>query len=101
MAKKATKTEEKPAGLGELLSKRVDVAKGNQTLSRDVKTPRWLKAVGGYLGGSWRELREVRWPNRRATWSLTSAVLLFTIVMAAFILALDYGFELLFKKVIL
>lgn len=102
MATKATKkeAEEKPARVKKVLNKRVDVAKGTP-LGRDVKAPRWLKAIGGYFTGSWRELREVRWPTRRATWSLTSAVIVFTLVLVVFILALDYGFEQLFKKVIL
>lgn len=103
MAKKATKNEEqkKSALIKRVLTKRVDVAKGNKTLGRDVKAPRWIKAIGGYFTGSWRELREVRWPTRRATWSLTMAVITFTVVLTAFILALDNGFQLLFKQVIL
>lgn len=101
MTKKAASKEETPSKVKSVLGKRVTVAKGNETLSRDVKAPRWLKAIGGYFVGSWRELRQVRWPTRRATWSLTTAVVVFTAVLAAFILGLDYAFELLFKKVIL
>lgn len=102
MAKKAAKNEEdkKPALAKRVLNKRVDVAKG-KTLGRDVKAPRWIRAIGAYFAGSWRELREVRWPTRRATLSLTMAVIMFTVVLTAFILALDYGFEQLFKQVIL
>jgi len=101
VAKQPSTKEDKPSRASELLSKRVDVAKGNQTLSRDVKMPKWLKAFFGYFSGSWHELRQVRWPTRRATWGLTSAVILFTVVLAVFILGLDYGFEVLFKQVIL
>ena len=101
MAKKPIDKEKKPALVKRVLRKRVDVAKGNKTLSRDVKMPKWLKAIGGYFVGSWRELREVRWPTRRATWGLTTAVIMFTVVLMIFILALDFGFEQLFKKVIL
>lgn len=102
MAKKATSKEEekKPALAKRVLTKRVDVAKGEK-LGRDVKMPRWIKVIGGYFAGSWRELREVRWPTRRATLSLTMAVITFTVVLTAMILALDYGFEQLFKQVIL
>lgn len=101
MAKQTKQEEPKPSRVNKLLSKRVDVAKNNNTLARDVKMPRWIKAFLGYFSGSWRELRQVRWPTRRATWGLTSAVILFTGVLAIFILALDYGFETLFKQVIL
>ncbi|HKX73182.1 MAG TPA: preprotein translocase subunit SecE [Candidatus Saccharimonadales bacterium] len=102
MAKKATKKEEekKPALVKKVLTKRVDVAKEGK-LAQDVKMPRWLRAIGGYFKGSWRELREVRWPTRRATLSLTMAVITFTVVLTVMILALDYGFEQLFKQVIL
>lgn len=100
MAKKATQNEDKPGKIKSVLGKRVNVAKGG-ALAKDVKAPRWLRAIGGYFSGSWKELRQVRWPTRRATWSLTTAVVVFTAVLAAFILALDYGFELLFKQVIL
>lgn len=74
-------------------------AKGK--LGRKVRAPKWLRAIGGYFVGSWRELKEVRWPTRRATWGLTLAVLVFTAVIAAFILTLDFGFEQLFKRIIL
>jgi preprotein translocase subunit SecE len=101
LAKKATSKEEKaPSKAKQVLRKRVELTKG-KTLSRDVKMPKWLKAFFGYFSGSWRELRQVRWPNRRASLSLTLAVILFTLAMVALILLLDYGFEQLFKQVIL
>ena len=101
LATSATSKEPKaPGKTKRVLSKRVELTKGN-TLGRDVKMPRWLKAFFSYFSGSWRELRQVRWPNRRASWGLTLAVIIFTLVMVIFILALDYGFEQLFKQVIL
>jgi preprotein translocase SecE subunit len=100
VAKKAETTKPSKGRFKRLLGKRVDVAKG-KVLGRDVKAPRWLKAIGRYISGSWQELRAVRWPTRRVTWAQTLAVIVFTLVVAAFILALDYGFDLLFKQVIL
>ena len=100
---KAKKADKKKPGVKlsrALFSKRVDVVKGKR-LGRDVKAPRWLKAIGRYFKGSWRELREVRWPTRRVTWAQTAAVIGFTLVLVAFILTLDYGFETMFKQVIL
>lgn len=82
------------------LKRRVDLTKG-KTLGRDVKAPRWLRAIGAYFKGAIVELRQVKWPTRRAAWSFTLAVIAFTLAMTAFILALDYGFEQLFKQVIL
>lgn len=82
------------------LKKQVSLpAKGK--LAKKIAMPRFLRAIGTYFAGSWQELRQVRWPTRRATWSLTAAVLLFSVVLAVFILALDFGFEQLFKRIIL
>ncbi len=57
-------------------------------------------AVGGYFKGSWQELRQVRWPNRKATWGLTAAVILFTGLFVALIVFLDWVFSSLFNLII-
>jgi preprotein translocase SecE subunit len=84
----------------DLLKREVNLS-GSGKLSRKVRLPRWIRAIGGYFGGSWRELREVSWPTRKATWGMTLAVMLFTLVLAVIILLLDLGFEQLFKRIIL
>lgn len=68
------------------------------------KVPGFLKpfvALGRYFKGSWQELKQVRWPNRRATWSLTIAVLLFTAFFTVLIVALDAGFEYILNRILL
>lgn len=65
------------------------------------KIPRFLRAIGGYFKGSWFELRQVRWPDRRASWSLTFAVIVFSVFFALIITGLDYVFNFLFKEVLL
>lgn len=72
-----------------------------EKLASSSRTPRPLKGIGGYFSGAWYELRQVRWPNRRATWSLTFAVLVFTAFFSALILLLDYLFQILFKEILL
>lgn len=64
------------------------------------KTKRSDEQVG-YFEGAWRELKQVRWPDRAATWGLTVAVVVFSLVFAAIILGLDYVFNELFRKVLL
>ena len=59
-----------------------------------------LRAVRDYLVGSWRELRQVRWPNRKQTWALTLAVILFSLALGVLIFLLDAAFTRLFKKFI-
>lgn len=56
--------------------------------------------IGGYFKGAWKELRQVRWPNRRATWSLTLAVIVFSIFFVLLILLLDTLFKFLFELII-
>ena len=68
------------------------------------KPARWTKpfrGVGGYFKGAWDELRQVRWPDRKATWSLTLAVIVFSLFFALVILGLDWVFSYLFKEVLL
>ena len=57
--------------------------------------------VPTYFINSWREVRQVSWPNRRETWRLTLAVFIFAIVFGAIVAAVDKGLDELFKKVIL
>lgn len=68
---------------------------------RRIGVPKWLRAFGGYFKGAWQELSQVRWTNRRATWSLTLAVIVFSIFFAAIILGLDTLFQYLFKEILL
>ena len=58
-------------------------------------------AIGRYFRDSWHELRQVQWTNRRATWALTLAVILFSAFFAIFVLLADWGFQWLIKGVIL
>ena len=56
--------------------------------------------IGGYFVGAWKELRLVRWPNRKATWGLTLAVILFSLFFVVVILLLDGFFKYLFELII-
>lgn len=60
-----------------------------------------LIIVPRYFRNSWRELRQVTWPNGRESRRLTSAVLLFAVVFGILIAVADYGLDKVFKKVIL
>lgn len=59
-----------------------------------------LKAIGGYFKGAWVELKQVRWPTRRATWGLTAAVILFTLFFVGVIVLLDAIFKSLFEIIL-
>ena len=63
--------------------------------------PKAIKSIGNYFKGAWIELKQVRWPNRKATWGLTFAVILFTVFFATLIVLLDAMFKQLFEVLIL
>jgi preprotein translocase SecE subunit len=50
---------------------------------------------------AWAELRQVEWPNRRDTFRLTSAVLVFAIVFGAIVALTDYGLDKFFRELLL
>jgi preprotein translocase SecE subunit len=56
--------------------------------------------IGGYFKGAWVELRQVRWPSRKATWGLTLAVVLFSLFFVVLILLLDTLFKYVFQLII-
>lgn len=59
-----------------------------------------IVALGRYFKGAWVELKQVRWPTRKATWGLTFAVLAFTAFFVVLIVLLDAGFKLLFERIL-
>lgn len=62
--------------------------------SRSRLTPR-------YFIDAFRELKQVQWPSFRSAMKLTGAVFVFAFCLSAIIVAFDYGFERLFRDVIL
>lgn len=59
-----------------------------------------LFGTGRYFKGAWIELKQVRWPSRKATWGLTIAVILFSIFFVIIILLLDAFFKYIFELMI-
>ena len=53
-----------------------------------------------YLRDSWRELRQVRWPNAKATWKMVLAVFIYTAIFMITIFLLDLFFTWLFNLIL-
>ena len=53
-----------------------------------------------YLRDSWREIRQVRWPSRKAAWKLFFAIIIYTFLIGAIIMLLDILFTWLFNTII-
>ena len=54
-----------------------------------------------YFRESFKELKQVKWPNRKETVQLTFAVFIFAVAFGILIATVDYGLDKLFKKVLL
>ena len=68
--------------------------------TKRAKQPRAKKETTNYFVGAWQELKQVRWPTRKATWALSIAVILFSLFFVGIILLLDAGFNALFELII-
>lgn len=79
------------------------IAKPLRALGMILRPVRWLVVfiTPRYLINSWREVRQVVWPNRKETWRLTLAVFVFAIVFGALVAVVDKGLDEVFKKVVL
>lgn len=100
--KKTVKGAVEPKAIKKTAEKVTKKPVKGKKLARDIDAPAGnpLIALGNYFRGAWHELRQVRWPTRSATWSMTLAVLLFSGIFVTIILLLDYGFNLLFERIL-
>lgn len=60
-----------------------------------------MKPLFEYLSASRAELAKVSWPNRRQTARLTLMVIVFSLVFAVLLGALDFVFSTLLQKLII
>ncbi len=93
VSKKATKAPVKN-------KKSAKVSTANANVAPAEPSKNVFARIGGYFKGAWVELKQVRWPTRKATWSLTLAVLLFSAFFVVLILLLDALFQFIFKTII-
>jgi len=59
-----------------------------------------FRPIANYFKGSWYELTQVRWPDRKSTWGMTGALVAFTLFFVVIVLLFDYGFAQLFKLIL-
>lgn len=57
--------------------------------------------VPPYIRSSWAELKLVTWPTWKQSVRLTFAVLVFAVIFAAVVAALDYGLDKIFREILL
>lgn len=64
------------------------------------KAEKKSKKEGNYFKNAWLELRQVRWPSRKATWKMVFAVFVYTGIFIAIIMLLDALFTWLFGLIL-
>ncbi len=64
------------------------------------KVKRFLTAPFRYIHNSWVELRQVRWPSRKANWKMVLAVFAYTALIMILIALLDVLFTWIFNLVL-
>ncbi len=57
-------------------------------------------AIGRYIRDSFREVRQVRWPDRKSTWKMTLSVVVYVMLIAATIMLLDAFFTFIFNQLL-
>ena len=55
---------------------------------------------GAYVAASFRELRLMRFPNRKAAWKMTLAIVVYALIFFIFIALLDAFWGIVFRKIL-
>lgn len=64
------------------------------------KFTRVITAPFRYIHNSWVEIRQVRWPNRKATWKLVGAIFIYAAFFIILVMLLDALFNFIFSQII-
>ena len=56
---------------------------------------------GRYVRDSWRELRQVQWPSRSATWKMTLAIIAFCLLVGVLVVVFDWVSQWIIQEVVL
>ena len=88
----------------EKTKKKAEKAKKERKVPAVLKPLWWLltpfRALGRYIKESFAEIRKVRSPSRKETWKMTLSVILYVILISAFIMLLDLLFTKVFNAVL-
>lgn len=87
---------------GEKKTKKAKPTASKAKKSKIAKTKRQnpIRALFSYIKAAFREIRLVKWPNRKETWAMTLAVIVYSLIMIGIVLLLDNIYDWLFKLVI-
>lgn len=72
------------------------VAAKEPTKKAEKKQKKEKKPRDNYFVGAWRELKQVRWPDRKSTWGMTLGVIAYSVFFFVLVIVLDAIFKYLF-----
>lgn len=98
--KVASATARPVKGIGRALAREYNPIKVKKGKFSNLLNKR-VKFIPSYFRSSFEELKEVSWLTPRQAISLTFAVIIFAVSIALFVQLLGFGFDKLFKEVIL
>lgn len=89
------------------LKNKIPIPKSPNTTSK-LKNPskrpfflfRPFVATWHYTKNSWREIRQVRWPNRKTTWKMVVATMIYSAFFAIILFLLDTLFSFIFNQIL-
>jgi preprotein translocase SecE subunit len=67
---------------------------------RKLRLPGFLGIAGAYFKNSWHEIKLTKWPSKKHTAAMTLSVIIFTVFIMIFIVAVDYAFNAIFERII-
>lgn len=98
--KKVVVKDKKLEKRGRKEARKAEKAVGEKATKKNFILFRPFIALARYVRDSWREIRQVRWPNRKATWKMVLAVLIYSAIFMIFISLLDLFFTWLFNLIL-
>lgn len=99
-AKALKKAAEKEKKSIERAERRKEKLEDKEAQGKNKGVKHALCAPFRYLKGSWHEIRQVRWPNRKATWKMVLAIFVYSAFFIALIMLLDVFFTWLFNTIL-
>ena len=95
--KKAAEKEKKSV---ERAERRKEKLEDREAQGKNKGAKHVLFAPFRYLRDSWHEIRQVRWPNRKATWKMVLAIFVYSALFIGLIMLLDVFFTWLFNTIL-
>ena len=98
--KKVAEAKKEKAKAIEKKEKKAEKAAKKAKKTKDGKKIRKTDEEVGYFRGAVREMRQVRWPDRKTSWKLTFTVVGYVVLVALAIMLLDALFTFIFNNLL-